>query len=64
MGTAAVACVKAISQTQQPVDFLAADLKPVLPGDDSEIPSAGQISSLLAFKNKTCDWSCWHGRGR
>lgn len=53
-GAAAVMCVKAIPQTEQPVDFLAAGLKPVLPWDNSEIPSARQIRSLLAFKNKAC----------
>lgn len=62
--TAAVICVKAIPQTEQPVDFLAADLKPVLPWDDSEIPSARQIRSLLSFKNKACAWSTWQDRAR
>ena len=61
---AAVMCVKAIPQTEQPVDILAADLKPVLPWDDSEIPSARQTECLLAFKNKACAWSSWQDRVR
>jgi len=61
---AAVMCVKAIPQAEQPVDFLAADLKPVLPRDDSEIPSAREIRSLPAFKNKACAWSSWQDRAR